>query len=60
MYVLAYSFFPYPPLKDHQRLIFQVGHAALPRFDLSAPLAIQYKNLFSNPGFLSLSGGKDF
>jgi len=37
-------------LKDHYHLIFQVGHDALPGFDFSAPLAIQSRNLLSNPG----------
>jgi len=41
-------------------LIFQVGHDALPTFDLSAPLAIQSRNLFSNPGFSGFSVEMDF
>ena len=47
-----FMYFPIPSWpKDHYRLICQVGHAALHIFDLSAPLAIQYRTLFSNPDF---------
>ncbi|MGV7224055.1 MAG: hypothetical protein ACQ9MH_21345, partial [Nitrospinales bacterium] len=35
--VSLYTFPITSRLKDHQRLIFQVGHCALPTFDLSAP-----------------------
>jgi len=54
-----YIFMPFC-LKDHYRFIFQVGHDALPIFDLSAPLAIQFRNLFSNPGFSGFSEGMGF
>jgi hypothetical protein len=40
-------------------LIFQVGQIALALFDCSAPLAIQFRNLFSMRGFSIFSGAKD-
>lgn len=56
-----FMYLPMPScLKDYYRLICQVGHDALPAFDLSAPFAIQSRNLFSHPRFACFSWGKVF